>query len=85
MEARVAGVQLCIRDRHTHRPGVHGAYHRLPRLVGLAILNEAHLAWRYTVVLRQFALDLDVYKRQDITLLLSSGLFGRTEDLRAGC
>ena len=33
---------------------------------------------------------LDVYKRQnvfraDITLLLSSGLFGRTEDLRAGC
>ena len=23
--------------------------------------------------------------RADITLLLSSGLFGRTEDLRAGC
>ena len=47
-------------EQHTHRPGVHGVYHRLPRLVGLALLNEAHLAWRYTVVLRQFALDFRI-------------------------
>ena len=47
-------------EQHTHRSGVHGIYHRLPRLVGLALLNEAHLAWRYTVVLRQFALDFRI-------------------------
>ena len=50
-------------EQHTHRSGVHGIYHRLPRLVGLALLNEAHLAWRYAVILRQFALDfrIDVF------------------------
>ena len=38
-------MQMCIRDsrgraeQHTHRPGVHGVYHRLPRLVGLALLK----------------------------------------------
>ena len=47
-------------EQHTHRPGVHGIYHRLPSLVGLALLNEAHLAWRYAVVLRQFALDFRI-------------------------
>ena len=47
-------------EQHTHRPGVHGVYHRLPRLVGLALLNEAHLAWRYAVILRQFALDFRI-------------------------
>ena len=47
-------------EQHTHRSGVHGIYHRLPRLVGLALLNEAHLAWRYAVVLRQFALDFRI-------------------------
>ena len=47
-------------EQHTHRPGVHGVYHRLPLLVGLALLNEAHLAGRHTVVLRQFALDFRI-------------------------
>jgi len=47
-------------EQHTHRPCVHGVYHRLPRLIGLALLNEAHLAWRYAVVLRQFALDFRI-------------------------
>ena len=47
-------------EQHTHRPGVHGIYHRLPSLVGLALLNEAHLAWRYAVVLRQLALDFRI-------------------------
>ena len=47
-------------EQHTHRPGVHGIYHRLPRLVGLALLNEAHLAGRYAVVLRQLALDFRI-------------------------
>ena len=47
-------------EQHAHRSGVHGIYHRLPRLVGLALLNEAHLAWRYAVTLRQFALDFRI-------------------------
>ena len=47
-------------EQHTHRSGIHGVYHRLPSLVGLALLNEAHLAWRYAVVLRQLALDFRI-------------------------
>ena len=48
-------------EQHAHRPGVHGVYHRLACLVSLALLNEAHLACRYAVVLRQFPLYLAVH------------------------
>ena len=48
-------------EQHTHRPGIHGLYHRLARLVGLALLNEADFAGRYAVLLRQFPLDLAVH------------------------
>ena len=48
-------------EQHAHRSGVHGVYHRLARLVGLALLNEAHLACRYAVVLRQLPLYLTVH------------------------
>ena len=48
-------------EQHAHRSGVHGVYHRLARLVGLALLNEAHLACRYAVILRQFPLYLAVH------------------------
>ena len=51
----------CGAEQHTHRPGVHGIYHRLTSLVGLALLNEAHLTCRYAVVLRQFPLYLAVH------------------------
>jgi len=47
-------------EQHAHRPGVHGIYHRLPRLVGLALLNESYLAWRYAVILRHLALDFRI-------------------------
>ena len=47
-------------EQNTHRSGIHGVYHRLPSLVGLALLNEAHLAWRYAVILRQLALDFRI-------------------------
>jgi len=48
-------------EQHTHRSGVHGIYHRLACLVGLALLNEAHLACRDAVVLRQLPLYLAVH------------------------
>ena len=48
-------------EQHAHRPGVHGIYYRLACLVGLALLNEAHLACRYAVILRQFSLYLAVH------------------------
>ena len=48
-------------EEHTHRPGIHGLYHRLACLVGLALLNEADFAGRYAVVLRQLPLDLAVH------------------------
>ena len=51
----------CGAEQHAHSPGVHGVYHRLARLVGLALLNEAHLACRYAVVLRQLPLYLAVH------------------------
>ena len=47
-------------EQHTHRSGIHGVYHRLPSLVGLALLNEAHLAWWYAVILRQLSLDFRI-------------------------
>ena len=55
-------------EQHTHRPGVHGVYHRLARLVGLALLNEADFVCRYAVVLRQLAF----YLRIDIPSLARS-------------
>ena len=48
-------------EQHAHRSGVHGVYHPLACLVGLALLNEAHLACRDAVVLRQFPLYLAVH------------------------
>ena len=48
-------------EEHTHRPGIHGIYHRLACLVGLALLNEADFAGRYAVVLRQLPLYLAVH------------------------
>ena len=48
-------------EQHTHRPGVHGIYHRLPSLVGLALLYEADFACWDAVVLHQFALDFGVH------------------------
>ncbi len=47
-------------EQNAHRPGVHGVYNRLPRLVGLALLNEADFIRRYAVVLRQFAFDFRI-------------------------
>src|SRR5574344_2610594 len=47
--------------QYTHRPGVHGVYHCFASLVRLALLNEAHLACRYAVILRQFSLYLAVH------------------------
>ncbi|TSE50845.1 hypothetical protein EH215_04283 [Phocaeicola vulgatus] len=48
-------------EQHAHRSGVHGVYHPLACLVGLALLNEAHLACRDAVVLRQLPLYLAVH------------------------
>ena len=48
-------------EQHAHRSGVHGVYHRLARLVGLALLNETHLACRDAVVLRQLPFYLAVH------------------------
>ena len=48
-------------EQHAHRSGVHGVYHRFACLVGLALLNEAHLACRDAVVLRQLPLYLAIY------------------------
>ena len=48
-------------EQHPHRSGVHGIYHRLACLVGLALLNEADFIRRYAVVLRQLPLDFAVH------------------------
>ena len=48
-------------EKHTHRPFIHGGYHRLACLVRLALLYEAYLMARDAVVLHQFAFYLAVH------------------------
>jgi len=48
-------------EQHTHMTLVHRLYHRLPRLLVLALLNEADFACGYAVVLHQFAFDFGVH------------------------
>ena len=48
-------------EQHPHLTFVHGIYHRLASLVGLALLNETYLACRNTVVLNQLAFNFAVH------------------------
>ena len=47
-------------EEHTHRPFIHGGYHRLACLVRLALLYEAHLMAGDAVVLHQLAFDFGI-------------------------
>ena len=59
-------------EEHTHRSLIHGGYHRLACLVRLALLYEAYLMARDTVVLHQLAfyLGIDIELR---SILLTLG------------
>ncbi len=46
------------------------------RLVVLALLNEAHLAWRYSVVLYQLALDFRIH----VPPIAQAGMSPRSEN-----